>query len=165
MYGYLNPTERLEEIIAADGKTLARLGFTHEQFAKTLEDIFFHEPKTIHGHRLIFWDYIHSPLCPWDDFCSVSPFDLSAKVTEIWLCNRKHYWKLRMLLWFWRNYEKRLLRLKKLVEKDWILVLSDLHPHLLREHRFCEDHKTPYRVDPERFLRYMGKNNIYPYIA
>lgn len=161
-YGYLDRTEQPEGVIAADEQTLTRLGLTHEQVAKTIEDVFLHMPKNINGHPLIFWNYIHSPVCPWDDFCAVSPFDYSEKVTEVWLCNRKYYFKLRMLLSL-LSKDRRLGRLKKFVANDWVMVLSDLHAHLIRDHRFFEGRSTPYRVDPERFIRFLGRENIHPY--
>ncbi len=162
MYGFLGVNEQLQTVIARDNQTLDRLQVTHEQIARTIEDIFLHMPYSINGCRLHLFDYIHSPLCPWDDFCAVSPFDYSQKVTEIWLCNSKHYWKLKLLLRWW-NKEERLTRLRKLVENDWVMVLSDLHPHLIRDHKFFQGHDTPYRVDPERFIRFVGKENVYPY--
>lgn len=161
-YGFLGRNELLDEVIESDRELLARLGFTHEQFAKTIDDIFEYMPASINGNPLHLFGYIHSPVCPWDDFCAVSQFDYSEKVTEIWLCSPRHYWKLKLLLKLWSK-EKRLTKLRGLVERNWVMVLSDLHPHLIRDHHFLQGHSTPYRVDPERFVRFLGKRNIYPY--
>lgn len=161
-YGFLGINESLEEVIEKDLKTLEKLEITHDEIATTIEDVFLHMPKSINGNRLHLFSYIHSPCCPWEDFCAVSPFDYSEKVTEIWLCNPKHYFKLRILLRLW-NRGRRLKKLARLVADNWVMVLSDLHPHLIRDHHFCEGYSTPYRIDPERFVRFMGRGNIAPY--
>lgn len=161
-YGFLGNDELHEEVIETDRKTLVMLGLTHEQFAKTIEDVFEHMPATINRNPLFLFEYIHSPGCPWEGWSPTSFMDVSLKVTEIWLCNPKHFWKLIFLLRFW-DRNKRLKKLKELVDKDWVFVLSDLHPHLIRKHHFFEGRCTPYRVDPERFVRWMGPKNIFPY--
>ncbi len=161
-YGFLGHDENLEEVTTRDREVLQRLGLTYDQIARTIEDVFLHMPASINGHRLHLFGYIHSPECPWQDFCAVNIFDYSEQITEIWLCNPRYYWILRVLLKFWGK-EKRLAKLKWLVEKDWVMVLSDLHPHLIRDHQFFEGHGTPYRIDPERFVKVLGRHNIHPY--
>jgi hypothetical protein len=102
-YGYLGRDEDLDKTKCEDSVTMSKLGITYEQMARTIEDMFLHMPRTISDHRLLGWEYIHSPVCPWGDFCAVSPFDYSFKITELWLCRRKFYWRLRAFLFITRN--------------------------------------------------------------
>jgi hypothetical protein len=148
MFGFKRADESVEEIIASDKKLLAELGITCEEMATLISELFASEDEIFRGYPVLRWQYIHSPVCPWQDFCTKSPFDFSESVTEIWLVEPEFYMRVM------RQVNAKVKRLslpqdtKKFVDRGWIKVFSDLHPHLLTEHQFLEGHETPYRIDP-----------------
>jgi len=154
MFGYLGKNEDLDQIIAEDEKILARLGFSHEKIAQAIENVFLTDEPTYNGNHLIRRAFIESPECPWRDYCTVSPFDLSLKVTEIIMINKE---KIEEAVTFLESRgSEGTYCFPDLVNNDLGMIFSDLHPHLIREHHFFEGKDTPYRVDPERAIRYLG---------
>jgi hypothetical protein len=154
-YGYLDPTEDLQELQREDCETLSRLGLTHDTIAVAIEKLFATDERSVNGNRLVRVQNIHSPVCPWGDFCSVHPFDLSMKTTEIIVCN-KETCPENIVSHLVANSGTHCNDYAELVARDWAMIVSDLHPHLIRDHQFFEGKKTPYRVDPERAMRYLG---------
>lgn len=154
-HGFLGVDERLEEVIARDRVLLQGLGVTYESIADAIEQLFATDDESVNGHYLFRRQFIHSPLCPWRDFCTVSLFDLSPKVTEILLLNPAKYDET---LGAYAECGNRfpLEKYPEFVGNDLFMVFSDLHPHLIREHHFFEGEGTPYRVDPRRAVRYLG---------
>ena len=154
MFSYLGLDEDLDEVIASDKKVLAELGVTYDTVAKSIEELFLSDSDNYNGNPVIRREFIHSPVCPWDDYCSVSPFNLSSKVTEIVLVNGE---KLEEAITFMEERGDDGLRcFPELVRRDLGMIFSDIHPHLIRDHYFFEGHQTPYRVDPRRTVRYLN---------
>ena len=155
-YGFLGRNERLHSVMEDDKATLQQLGLSYETFALGIEKLFLYDDSMVNGNLVFRKGFIHSPVCPWKDYCTVSPFDFTLKVTKIILVNTK---KLQNIPWLRRKMiEKGKIKLedyKQLVDEDIIMIFSDLHPHLIKDHHFFEGHETPYRVDPERALKYL----------
>lgn len=154
-YGFLGPDENLEKLIEADAKLLEERGLTHHQVASAIEELFACDSfEEFRGAPIFPLQYIHSPPCPWQDFVAVSPFDLSEKVTEIVVINRTKVDE------FFRLLEERgdmnLNDYPELVRRELAMVFSDLHPHLIRDHRFFEGHATSYRVDPTKVAHFLS---------
>jgi hypothetical protein len=153
MWGFKGPTESLRCIIESDNRLLAELGVTHEQIASVIDAIFASDEDQFCGCPMVRWENIHSPICPWGDFCTRSCFDLTVAVTEIWLVNP---WRVAEVQTYLKGVTKRVYPindLKMLVDNEWVMVFSDLHPHLIREHHFFEGLETPYRVHPRKMAR------------
>lgn len=155
LYGFLGPDENLESLIEADAKLLEERGLTHDQVASAIEDLFACDSsREFRGAPIFPLEYIHSPRCPWRDFVAVSPFDLSGKVTEIVVVNRAKIDAFFKLL-----KDRNAMGLNdypELVKKELVMVFSDLHPHLIRDHKFFEGHATPYRVDPTKVAHFLS---------
>lgn len=155
MWGFKGPAEDVDAIIASDREIVARLGVTHEQIASLIDAIFASREDTWRGYPIIRWYNIHSPICPWGDFCTKSCLDLTLAVTEIWLVNPDAIANVNDYVSKVTGRVYPIQDLKQLVDWDWITVFSDLHPHLIREHHFFEGHETPYRVHPERVMKFL----------
>lgn len=154
IYGFIGKNERLTEIIDTDREQIQRLGVSYDAIASAIEDLFLSDAEKYNGNPVFRKEFIHSPVCPWEDYCTVSLFDLTKKVTEIIVVNGQKFDEAR-------EVEKKYGRLTlasypEFVQRDLIMVFSDLHPHIIREHNFFEGHVTPYRVEPERAVRYLG---------
>jgi hypothetical protein len=153
MWGFKGVAESVEHIIESDKKLLAELSVTHDQIASIIDAIFASDEDEFCGCPIVRWENIHSPICPWDDFCTKSCFDLFTAVTEIWLVNPHRVSEVRDYLGKVTKRVYPIEDLKMLVDKKWIMVFSDLHPHLIREHHFFEGIETPYRVDPRKMAK------------
>ena len=153
MWGFKGPSESVEEIVESDRLLLKKLGITYEQAASVIDTIFATKEDEFSGHKIVRWDYIHSPVCPWGDFCTKSCFDLVLTVTEIWLVDPRYSKEVKKFIKKAPNRNHLIGNLKELVDKEWVMVFSDLHPHLIREHHFFEGFETPYRVDPNKILK------------
>lgn len=153
MWGFKGSKESVEVIIECDKKLLAELGVTNHQIASVIDAVFASDEEEFCGCPIIKWEYIHSPICPWGDFCTKSCFDLLMAVTEIWLVNPHRISEVRDYLKKNTKWIHPIEDLKMLMDKEWIMVFSDLHPHLIREHGFFEGHETPYRVDPKKMAK------------
>src|ERR1700735_2967696 len=88
-FGYLGVEKQLEALIAEDAKKLAELGLTHERIADEIERLFECAEKRVNGNLIVQRHYIHSPICPWGDFTTTSPFDCMMKTTELLVLNRE----------------------------------------------------------------------------
>lgn len=154
LYGYLGADEELDRLIVEDEETMERLALTYEDLASTIEYLFQSSDERISGNLIIRDRYIHSPVCPWGDFCTIEPFDFNLKVTQIFVLNKDC--PCEVVDRFNEDSKIPLEDYPALVDNDWAMIFSDLHPHLIREHQFLEGRGTPYRVDPERAIRYLG---------
>ncbi len=171
-YWFMWRTENLDDIIAADNSVLQTLWLTHADYAQKVRDIFlrideWHED--VNGMWAQPIEYIHSPECPWGDFCSKSIFDYSLAITEIILIDptkQKEYLQLLsekpidppnilQRLWHKKRIVSRPTFYMELVRKDIGLVLSDLQPHIIQDHNFFQGHESPYRIDPVRSRRFL----------
>jgi hypothetical protein len=154
-YGFKQTEVQVHELVKKDMQTLAEINITCEQAARAIDRLFQVKGDEYNNKPLLKWSFIHSPVCPWLDFCTRSVFDYIEDVTEIWVCNPDHIDKL--IAFFDRlGHDKHpTSSLKELVDNDWVIIFSDLHPHLIRAHNFFEGQKTPYRVDPKRLVRYL----------
>jgi hypothetical protein len=143
LFGFKGENESLKEIIARDKAKLVELEITNQQIADIISELFQSTDDVFRNLRVLRWEYIHSLVCPWRDFCTKSFFDLEKTVTEIWLVKPS-----------FTNGDAEAIIGKKdqvisAVNDGRIHIFSDLHPHLITEHHFLEGHETPYRVDPE----------------
>ena len=153
-YGYLVREEDLDEVIAADSKILRELELSYDRLAEAIEQLFLSDDDEHKGNLVLRREFIESPVCPRQDYCTVTPFSLSKKVTEIVVVNSD---KLDEALTVMERYgDLTLESLPELTERDLVMIFSDLHPHLIREQHFLEGYATPYRVDPIRAGRYFG---------
>jgi len=153
MWGFKGPMESVEALVESDRRLLRELGVTQDQVASVIDSVFASDADEFCDCPLIRWENIHSPICPWKDFCTKSFMDLSGAITEIWLVNPHRLAEVRSYLETVTGRVYPVQDLKTLVEKEWIMVFSDLHPHLIREHCFFEGHETPYRVDPRKLAK------------
>ncbi|MBY0538021.1 hypothetical protein K2P47_01330 [Patescibacteria group bacterium] len=153
-FGYLGANEDLYQLIEKDRETIKRLNLSYEELASAIERLFQTDDEHVCGNRIFREYYIHSPVCPWGDFCTTGPFGLSLKVTQIFVVNKDCPEGVKTR--FVQNSTIPLDYYTMLVKYDWAMIFSDLHPHLIREHHFLEGHETPYRIDPERAVRYLG---------
>ena len=155
-FGYLGQNENLGQIIQDDATTLVRLRLSHEQIAIAIEELFASDDHEVNGNPITRVYNIHSPECPWGDFQTtfISPDFLVTEIiiwnfrvcpTEILERHKKHL----PLIIHTNDYPI-------ILENNYGIIFSDLHPHLIREHQFFEGRETPYRVDPERITRYLG---------
>ena len=152
IYGFKGRSEVTERIIAEDRRLLIELGVTHGQIADLVDAIFATDEDMFCDCPLVRWENVHSPVCPWGDFCTVSSFSTFPQVTEIWLVNP---YKVETVAAYLRKVHTNVYPikdLKRLVDEGLIMVFSDLHPHLIREHHFFEGLETPYRVHPEKMV-------------
>ena len=152
--GYLGLDVDLDEVIASDRRALSEGGISNDAVAKAIEELFLSDSDNYQGNSVIRREFIYSPECPWGDYCTVSPFDLSRKVTEIILVNGQMLSEAEIFLD--ENGDKGLDCFPDFIKNDFGMIFSDLHPHLIRDHHFFEGHATPYRVDPQRAARYLG---------
>lgn len=144
--------EKEEDIVKEGERLAAELGITFDQCADLLDELFLSEGDEFRGCFVHRWPFIHSPICPFGDFCTKSVFDTTSVVTEIWLINPEFVHKVIAELK--RSCGRHPTpELKRMVDAGWILVFSDLHPHLLRRHHFCQGKSSPYHID----LRMMKK--------
>ena len=154
-FGYLGVDEDLDYRIAEDRQRMVDLGLGYEDLARAIELLFENDDETVNGNPIVRRRYIHSPVCPWGDYTTVSIFVLAQLVTEVYVINRETCPPQVSDLLIWDcgldpDYYP------KVVEEDWVMIFSDLHPHLIREHQFLEGLETPYRVEPARAKRYLG---------
>lgn len=164
-FGYLGESEDLSALIASDSDIVSKLNLTHDQIAAAIEALFLSDEKAVNGNPILRQTFIASPRCPWGDFQASSPFDGRMIVREIFLFNKEKLevegvvHKLQDIV---QSYNGRIpvLEIGALVGDDIVMVLSDLHPHLIRDHKFFEGKGTPYRVDPVRLLRYLGEDFV-----
>lgn len=154
-FGYLGIDEDLHERIAADEKRMAALGLSYEGLAEAIEQLFVTDNERVNNNLIIRRKYIHSPLCPWGDYTTTSPFSLFPQVSEILVLNQASC-PQRVTDFCLEHSGTNISDYPMLVEQDWAMIFSDLHPHLIREHHFLEGLATPYRVEPERARRYLG---------
>lgn len=151
-HGFLGEDESLNEVIEQDEQTIGGIGVTHEDIASVIERLFLSDDTFFNGNPVLRMVYIASPLCPWKDFCAFE--EPLAVVREVVLVNRLKVDEAFAHLN--RHQEFEIGAYPELVRKDIIMMFSELHPHLIREHHFFEGHATPYRVDPKRVVRYLG---------
>lgn len=154
LYGYLGIDEVLDTVIEEDRKTLEELGITYDRLGGAIESLFTGDAVAIGDNPLVRRNYIHSPVCPWGDYCTTSPFDLGLKVTEIIILNRARC--PTDVYEYVQTYPLDIRDYAQLVEQDWAMIFSDLHPHLIRDHHFLEGKETPYRIDPHRAKRHLN---------
>jgi hypothetical protein len=154
-FGYMAPEEELDDLLLVGQKSFAAAHLTWEQVAAVIENLFLSDDAEVNGNPVFRIEYIHSPVCPWGDFCSVALFDIFPKVTEIIVCNRKFCPKY-VLEHLAKHGRTDINDYPMLVKRDWAIILSDLHPHLLREHQFCQGVRTPYHIYAERIKCYFG---------
>lgn len=154
-FGYLGIDESLHGRIAADENTMAALGLSYEDLATAIEQLFETDDERVNNNLIIRRKYIHSPLCPWGDYTTTSPFSLFSQVSEILILNHETCPKV-VTDFCLEHSGTNINDYPMLVEQDWAMIFSDLHPHLIREHHFLEGLATPYRVQPERAMRYLG---------
>jgi len=150
VYGFLGNDEVVEDVIEKDRRLVEEFGVTHEQLASVVDGIFETDADEWCGCPLVRWHNIHSPICPWGDFCTKCFLDYGLAVTEIWLVNPDKVKEVQAYLASVTKNVYPIADLARLVRDDWIMVFSDLHPHLIREHHFFEGLNTPYRVNPKR---------------
>ena len=159
-YGFLSKGEDLEALIAADTAMLEQLGVTHAQVADAIRKLFTEESTTDTLETLVLpQKFIHSPPCPWGDYSTTSPFASPVPVvTQITVLNRdkidEALDEIEKIVES-SSLEQSLEQLADLVRRDLIMLFSDLHPHLIEAHHFFEGQGNPYRVDPERAIRYL----------
>lgn len=157
IYGFKGPNESVEEIIKSDENLLRELKVTHEELATLIDEVFATDDDVFCGCPLIRWTNIHSPICPFGDFCTKSIFDYQPQVTEIWLCDPDHWEEIQAWYHSFTTNGYPINDLKRFVDLKWVIVFSDLHPHLIRAHHFFEGHETPYRVDPRLLARMLPR--------
>jgi len=153
-YGYLWKNEDFDKLIDTDTELLSELWLTHEQLAKNIEDIFacdnLEEFKWI---PIVCHRNIATPTCPWWWY-RTTWFEMSFKITEVVVLNKE---KANQALALLNDKGKFSLDLyPELVSQDLGMIFSDLHPHLIRDHKFLQWHNTPYRVDPKRAIKYLN---------
>ncbi len=157
-YGFLLPTERLADRKAADAQRMAELDLDCERIAARIDEIFASTKDDWNGHALLRPTYIAGMACPWNDFLSSDVFSLALAVREIIIVHRE---KIDEAIAIMERHPTASTRIDlecygELVKADVAMILSDLHPHLLREHHFCEGEGTPYRIAPDRVREYLG---------
>lgn len=157
-YGFLAPGESLAERRAADAKQMTELDLDCERIAARIDDVFSSTGDSWNGHALLRPTHIAGMLCPWKDFLSSDVFSMSLSVREIIIVHRE---KIDQAIAIMQRYPdpSKLISLEsygELVKADVAMILSDLHPHLLRVHAFCEGTDTPYRLAPDRIREYLG---------
>ncbi|MBI5390140.1 hypothetical protein HZB02_01510 [Candidatus Woesearchaeota archaeon] len=153
-YGFLGREDNLDDVLKYDAVQVQLLGITFDDIASKIEELFLSDESTFNGNPLVRKEYTHSPLCPWGDYCTVFPLDTSLKVTEIILFNGQREKEVNTFREAYPDLPVQVYR--RLIDNDLAMVFSDLHPHLIRGHKFCEGFGTPYRVDPQRTVRYLG---------
>lgn len=168
---YMGSDEDVNVIILDDIATLRQIWLRHSDYANRIRDIFVaidNWATSVYGMNANPMEYIHTPLCPWWDYCTKSCFDYLPSVTEIVLLDpakRKEFIDLKRQYDTQPNILKRLVLKTKdistpwfymeLVRRDIWLILSDLQPHLIEKHGFFQGKETPYRIDPERSRRFL----------
>lgn len=129
--GFLRRDEKLQDVINQDEETLKRLNVTYERIADRLQEI---QEKAIKQ---------------WNDFKDVNVEDLKVKCTG--------YLGYQDCPWGCKGRDA-------LSDHDFTIInpavnqaifCSQLHPHLIRKHKFFEGH-TKYRVDPEIAIRILN---------
>ena len=157
-YGFLMPRERLAERIAKDQQRMAELELDCGRIATRIEEIFASTGESWNGHALLRPMYIAGMLCPWNDFLSSNMLSLSPEVREIIIIHRDKLDESIEIMERVKNPPRGINTdcYGDLVREGVAMILSDLHPHLLREHQFCEGENTPYRIAPDRVREYLG---------
>lgn len=152
IWGFMADAENAGDIIREGEALAAELGITFDQCADFLDELFVFEGDEFRDCFVHRWHFIHSPICPFGDFCTKAIFDTASVVTEIWLINPEFVREVIVVLKGCGGRHPT-PELKRMVDAGWILIFSDLHPHLLRTHHFCQGKSSPYHID----LRMMQK--------
>ena len=154
-YGYLGASENLQARLREDATLIASVGLNFETLARAIEVLFETDDETVNGNQIIRRKHMHSPMCPWGDFMSTPPLSFASQVTEIFVLNRS-LCPPEAAEYMIANNGAALDDYRMIVDNDWAMIFSDLHPHLIRDHCFLEGIWTPYRVNPERAKMYLG---------
>ncbi|HYF05385.1 MAG TPA: hypothetical protein VEA59_04400 [Patescibacteria group bacterium] len=152
-YGFMGKTEDWVGLLTSDERERDRLRITCEQMASAIDTLFATDELLVNGNHIQRILYLTGEMCPWGDFCSTALFDLTPKVTEILVCNKTAPEAFQT---HFRNGLLTPADYRMIVQNNWAIILSDLHPHLLREHEFQEGKQTPYRIDPRKLKEYLG---------
>lgn len=128
--GFLGECERLEDVLARDRRTLARLGVTYDELAGRLGALIRAAPARV-GHLVVEVAFCAGrQVCPWSSDIHHRQCTAGGGV-EYDSCD-----------WLIRN-----LRSRQVMCGPGLIV------HLIRDHHFFEGVESPYRVDPAELAR------------
>ena len=153
----LGEDETLFTVVSQAERDSREMHLSFETIAESIEALFAYDGQYWNGHQVFRLPYFASLPCPWGDFSTTSPlwpFDL--QVREILLINRERSFDLCSIQERYPTVNDLRKGYVELVARDEIMIVSELHPHLLREHHFTEGKSTPYHIDLVRAKRYLG---------
>lgn len=151
--GFMGKDEKLLELVYSDWKIVERYDTTHKKIAKALEYAFTDDSKLNPKYEIRDCQALpDAPQpCPWG--CS------SGSCVTYYIY-RKGISKEDIGY----VYEKALgvssSQSDIYITKPTVIIVTDLHPHLIREHYFFEGKGSPYRADPAFLIiaLNLGKN-------
>jgi hypothetical protein len=165
-FGFLGADESLVEVIVSDAKILEKYGLSHKEVADALEkidrsysgyattaDIAFRKEVT---RRFSIVDEMtcgEQP-CPWSDRQYDNAFYM------IWFNPKNSEHTEFIENWKSHGLPRTVDKFKSQFRGEPVMIVSGIMPHLIRDHYFFQGKGTPYRVDPEQFVRWVGPQNI-----
>ncbi len=153
----LGRTESLFAVVSQAERDSREMQLPFETIAEGIEALFAYDGAYWNGNSIVRLEYLAGLPCPWGDFSTTTPlFPFDMQVREILLVHRERGFDLSSLQERYPTVKDLRKGYPGLVADDEIMVFSELHPHLLREHHFPEGKSTPYCVDFARAKKYLG---------
>lgn len=173
-FWFMWESENLHQVMKEDDEKLSKIWRTATEYAMAITRIFekvvSKGSREINGMIALPVRYAHAPVCPWWWYWPDSLLSLMPRITEIVLIDpsklddykaleREYPCEPGLMQWLWRKkIVSRPTFYRELVRQNIWLVLSNLHPHLLDVHWFFQGKESPYRIDPERSLKFLWLN-------
>ena len=144
--GFLDPGQNLAEICQKDAETLKARGISHEQIADRLEAVIMKANFLFQQHRKI-----KHPVAVIEDKIGI-PKDEYVSTLGHQECPFTKDLKNRNTIC---GKGSSMITLINLVSKKRLENITELHPHLIKDHHFFEG-KHPYRLDPALAIEVLG---------
>lgn len=175
--GFLGENDSLVQTVLEDRATLKGFGITYNQVADRVKEFLdevsegFWKPeiKEVDGEigtGRVYEDLIVTILgtngyqwCPWGCPMREGYISSSMIVTEHVKSWDKSQQVLREVN---ENYirlpveERRKIRTEHTIKIKYNMILTEMSPHLIRDHKFFEGKGSPYRMEPKTLIEWLG---------
>jgi hypothetical protein len=164
--GFLGAHESLDEVLARDAETVARLGVSYEELADALGQVLttavkmFHTPVAadrideVLAHQTFFPNFYDPDSIPHFDLHNLPDVKSGFLIghLQVFLVNYKEW---QSCPWGCNAYSSSDFMIVNRQTGESVTA-PELMPHLIRTHHFFGGRESPYRTDPEQLARVLG---------